>query len=95
MFGALLRLRPDLHSTVRKLTEDHQMIAGIMSTVRDLTTEAAHASPQRREAISRELDGLAAIMESHFRYEERALGSVLDQGIQDSGWATAVFQFKL
>jgi len=26
------------------------------------------------EAMRRELDGLMAIMESHFRYEERAIG---------------------
>ncbi|GED11225.1 hypothetical protein [Cellulosimicrobium cellulans] len=30
-----------------------------------------------RDAVVRHLDGVGAIMESHFRYEERALGGVL------------------
>ena len=30
-----------------------------------------------RDAVGRHLDGVGAIMESHFRYEERALGEVL------------------
>ncbi|MDR0342597.1 MAG: hemerythrin domain-containing protein [Nocardiopsaceae bacterium] len=91
MFAELLRARPGLRPVVTKLAEDHRLVAGILASVRHLAREAAQAGPGRREAIGRELDGLAAIMESHFGYEERALGQALDQGVRDTGWTTAVF----
>jgi hypothetical protein len=53
------------------------------------------APPERRVAIRRELDGLAAIMESHFGYEERAVSDALDDGVQDTGWSTLVFTFRM
>jgi hypothetical protein len=40
--------------------------------------ESAMASPATPEALERHLEGISAIMENHFRYEERALLSVLD-----------------
>jgi hypothetical protein len=94
LFAELLRVRPDLRDVVRKLAEDHQMIAGILASVGDLAREAAGATPGRREVIGRELGGLAAIMESHFGYEERAISDAIDDGIQDTGWTTAVFEFR-
>ena len=94
LFAELLRVRPDLRDVVRKLAEDHQMIAGILAAVRDRAGEAAHATPKRRQVIERELGGLAAIMESHFGYEERAISDALDDQVQDTGWTTAVFEFR-
>lgn len=94
LFAELLRVRPDLGDVVRKLIEDHQLIAGILAAVRDLVGEAAHATPERRPVIGRELGGLAAIMESHFGYEERAISDALDDQVQDTGWTTAVFEFR-
>lgn len=90
MFAELLRVRPDLADAVRKLTEDHQLIAGILAAVRRLAGEAA-AAPDRRPVIMRELAGLAAIMESHFGYEERAVSDALDGAAADTGWTGAVF----
>jgi Hemerythrin HHE cation binding domain len=40
LFAELLRVRPDLGDVVRKLAEDHQVIAGILAAVRDLAGEA-------------------------------------------------------
>jgi hypothetical protein len=94
LFGELLRVRPDLTGVIAKLTDDHQMIAGILTTVRDLAAEAARATPERRQVIGRELGGLAAIMESHFGYEERAIGEALDGQVQDTGWTAAVFELR-
>ena len=94
MFGELLLVRPDLRNVVRKLADDHQMIAGILASVGDLAREATGAAPGRREVIGRELGGLAAIMESHFGYEERAISDAIDDGIQDTGWTIAVFEFR-
>jgi len=61
------------------------MIAVILSTVGDLAYEVAGARSERRELIRRELAGLAAIMESHFGYEERAISDAIDDQVQDSG----------
>ena len=94
LFAELLRIRPDLGDAVRKLTEDHRMIAGILATVRGLADEATRAAPERRQEIRGELGGLAAIVESHFGYEERAISDAVDGQVQDTGWTTAVFEFR-
>ena len=73
LFSALLHERPDLAATVAKLVEDHGMIASILSRVRELADSAADADEAAARSIGRELDGLAAIMASHFRYEERVI----------------------
>jgi hypothetical protein len=92
MFVELLRQRPDLADTVAKLVEDHHLIASILSRVAELADRAAGSSGPALEAVSRELDGLAAIMESHFNYEERAISVALDGGIPDTGWSAMVFK---
>lgn len=94
LFAELVRARPDLAATVAALREDHRLVADIVATVRDLAAESAEATPDRRAAIGRELDGLAAIMESHFRYEERAIGAALDEGVEDTGWSRPVFALR-
>ena len=98
MFTELLRVRPDLADTVGKLVQDHDMITWILSRVAELAGTAAglpSAGPPDAaalEAIGRELDGLAAIMESHFRYEERAISAALDAAVPDTGWSQTVFR---
>jgi hypothetical protein len=94
MFAELLRERPDLAATVSKLVEDHGMIASILSRVRELADGTAAPGGPAGEAIRRELDGLAAILESHFNYEERALSEALDEGLADTGWSTMVFGLR-
>ncbi|MFD8704830.1 hemerythrin domain-containing protein [Kitasatospora sp. NPDC059648] len=81
LFTALLRERPDLAPTVARLVEDHGLIAALLARVRDLADQAAGRDGAALEAIGRELDGLAAIMESHFGYEERAIGAALDTAL--------------
>ncbi len=94
MFAELLRQRPDLAGTVANLVEDHEMIASILSRVAELADNAAGSHGPALEEISRELDGLAAIMESHFNYEERALSEALDGGTPDTGWSDMVFRLR-
>ncbi|MFE6055981.1 hemerythrin domain-containing protein [Kitasatospora sp. NPDC056446] len=102
LFARLLCERPDLAPTVAKLVEDHGFITAILTRVRDLAEQAAAppgdappaAGPADPEAVGRELDGLAAIMESHFRYEERAIGAALDAGVRDDGWSRPVLRFE-
>ncbi|MFF2146721.1 hemerythrin domain-containing protein [Kitasatospora sp. NPDC058190] len=93
LFTALVRERPDLAPTVAKLVEDHGFIAHILARVRELAEQAAETPGADLEAIGRELDGLAAIIESHFRYEERAIGTALDAGLRDDGWSQPVLRF--
>lgn len=97
MFSALLRGRPDLAGTVAKLVEDHQMMSAIVSRVRELAGGTADSDESAAGSIERELDGLAAIMESHFRYEERTVSDALDDGMADgvaeADWSEAVFRF--
>lgn len=100
MFAELLRESPDLAAVVANLVEDHGMIAAILGRVRELADKAAAsdlasdaASSADLEAIGREIDGLAAIVESHFGYEERVIGRALDDGVPDTGWSEAVFRF--
>lgn len=93
MFTQLLRTRPDLATTVANLVEDHQMIAPILSRVAELANAASESHAPNLEAISRELDGLTAIMESHFNYEERAISQALDDETPDTNWSAMVFRF--
>jgi Hemerythrin HHE cation binding domain len=94
MFAELLRERPDLAGTVAKLVQDHETIASILSRVAELATHGARSDGPGLEAVGRELDGLAAIMASHFNYEERAISVALDDGIPDTGWSARVFRFR-
>ena len=64
VFPALADRYPDLRPIVDKLVEDHRLIAGIVARIE------ATDDP-------RELDGLAAIMESHFAFEERRVLAAL------------------
>ncbi|WP_238013116.1 hemerythrin domain-containing protein [Dactylosporangium sp. AC04546] len=69
LFAELVRVRPGLAPAVAKLMEDHQLIAMLLARVEAATDP---------DAAARELDGLAAIMQSHFAFEERALREALD-----------------
>jgi hypothetical protein len=73
LFPAIAAAHPDLGRTLRLLGQDHSMIAHLVSELR--TAVAADASPAELE---RHLDGVAAIMENHFRYEEDTLLPVLE-----------------
>ncbi|MGW5419804.1 hemerythrin domain-containing protein [Streptomyces sp. NPDC003943] len=97
IFPQLLRERPDLAPTIAKLVEDHDLISSILTRVTELAGTAAASPAPDLGAIGRELDGLAAIMESHFRYEERAIGAALDAvqptiatGPSHASWSTVI-----
>lgn len=95
IFPQLLAQRPDLAATISRLIEDHEMIASILGRVAELTERAAGAKGSALGAIGRELDGLTAIMESHFNYEERTISEALDAGISSDGWSEKVFRLRL
>lgn len=68
LFPELSTRQPKLRPAIAKLTQDHEMI-------RALLTQFAHAlaASATPDELVRHLDGLSAIMESHFNYEERQL----------------------
>ena len=73
LFPAIAAAHPELADTLRYLQQDHVMIAHLVSGLQAAVDRAAPPSE-----LTRHLEGIAAIMESHFRYEERALLAVLD-----------------
>ena len=70
-FPALAARFPELLPLLEKMTEDHELISGIVTRIEEV---AASGSPR----LAGELDGLAAIMESHFSFEERRIREALD-----------------
>lgn len=68
LFPELSARYPRLTSTIAKLVQDHEIIATLLAQFDHALT--ASAAP---DELVRHLDGLAAIMESHFSYEEREL----------------------
>jgi len=92
MFTELLDARPDLGPTIQNLIDDHAAIAAILLQVRALATQAKTTPAESLPGLRRELDGLAAIAESHFGYEERAISAALDNDVPDTGWSRSVLR---
>jgi hypothetical protein len=88
LLPALRAAAPELAPVIDKLIEDHALVAGIIRQVRELLTPGR--TPPRPDALVRELDGLIAILESHFNYEERRLARALDT-VAPLPWSADVF----
>ncbi|SDS81040.1 hemerythrin domain-containing protein [Microlunatus soli] len=73
LFPAVAAAHPELAGTLRQLRQDHSMIGYLVAALQDAV--GRNASPVE---IDRHLDGVAAIMENHFRYEEQQLLTILD-----------------
>jgi len=90
LFAALRVERPELGPMLDKLVEDHHLVAGILGRVAVLAHEAAGAVGEgHRARLVGELDGLTAIMSSHFAFEERSISAALD-GLEDRSWVADV-----
>jgi hemerythrin-like domain-containing protein len=72
LFPRLAAYDPALQPALAKLRQDHELIATLLTQF-----DQAVSSDAPPAELSLQLDGLAAIMESHFRYEERQLLGVL------------------
>jgi hypothetical protein len=88
LWPALRVAAPELAPVIDNLIEDHHLVAGIVQRIRALL--APGQTPSGPGALSRELDGLTAILESHFSYEERRIASALD-GLGPQAWTADVF----
>jgi hypothetical protein len=73
LFPAIAASHPRLRPVLRSLQQDHSMIGHLLGGL-----QAAVAGAAPPEELARHLEGIAAIMENHFRYEERQLLTVLE-----------------
>nr|WP_269328951.1 hemerythrin domain-containing protein [Kineosporia babensis] len=73
LFPAIARAHPELRGTLEKLQQDHSMIAYLLSGL-----QAAVDRKAGPEELQRHIEGVGAIMENHFRFEEKALLAVLE-----------------
>jgi hemerythrin-like domain-containing protein len=74
LFPLVLREAPELASTIGQLVQDHNMIAYLI-----LDLEKALTAKSERDVLLRHLDGIEAVLETHFRFEEKQLIGRLDQ----------------
>jgi hemerythrin-like domain-containing protein len=74
LFPLVLREVPGLAETVSKLIQDHNMITQLIGDL-----ERAIGTRSARDVLLRHLDGIEAVMETHFRFEEKQLVGLLDQ----------------
>ena len=73
LFPVIEAEHPELSRVLRSLERDHSMISHLLTGLE--TAVQRSAAP---DELARHLEGVAAIMENHFRYEERQLLSVLN-----------------
>ncbi|MFI7602758.1 hemerythrin domain-containing protein [Actinoplanes sp. NPDC049681] len=78
-FPEILTHFPELHGLIVQLRTDHNRIEWTMHNLEKLLQELPdEPSPADATRFRAELDSMTAIMETHFRYEEKKLRSVLD-----------------
>lgn len=73
LFPSLAKRHPQLGETLRSLQQDHAMIAHLLDGLQAAVGRSAPAAE-----LERHLDGISAIVESHFRCEERQLLPALE-----------------
>jgi iron-sulfur cluster repair protein YtfE (RIC family) len=80
--GAFLVLAeqfPELRPVLEELAHDHDVVTGILERLEELVGAVGPESDAAEILhVQRELDGLTAIMESHFFYEEKRIVAALN-----------------
>ena len=74
LFGEVVARRPELKPVVAKLRQDHNMIEHLIGGL-----NRALAASGGAEVVHRHLDGIEAVMETHFKFEESQLVGVLNE----------------
>lgn len=86
LFPAVRAARPDLAVVLDDLARDHRMIGHLLGELRQAMAAGAGVDDLRRH-----LDGIEAVMTTHFRYEEKRLLGVVDQVAQSDVDTTVLF----
>ncbi|WP_129788509.1 hemerythrin domain-containing protein [Promicromonospora panici] len=73
LFDVVLAAEPDLAPVIADLKRDHSMLDHLLGGL-----ERAARSGAEQGELLRHLDGIEAVMETHFRFEEKKLVEVLD-----------------
>ena len=87
LFPAVLLERPDLAPVVTILMQDHSMISHLIG---ELERTLGARDPDRA-SLRRHLDGIEAVMQTHFRFEEKKLVELLDQMTIERADKTVLF----
>jgi iron-sulfur cluster repair protein YtfE (RIC family) len=78
-FPVLAGQFPQLEPVIAELRRDHQAVVAIMDRLDELLAGLPTTpDPVRASRVRAELDGLAALLESHFVYEEKRLVAALN-----------------
>ncbi|MFB8349480.1 hemerythrin domain-containing protein [Streptomyces niveus] len=79
VFPELARRVPELAPVLEQLAHDHHTVTAILGRLQDLL-DGVSPAPDAAEArrVRGELDGLVALVESHFTYEEKKLVAALN-----------------
>lgn len=70
-FPVLAREHPELRSVLDELARDHRIVSDALTALGELGDDA---DP---ELVRSELDSVAALLETHFTYEERKIANAL------------------
>ncbi|YAL84297.1 hemerythrin domain-containing protein [Dermacoccaceae bacterium W4C1] len=73
LFPALARQHPELVPVLSRLRSDHSMLEHLLGGYREALDSQADSDELRQH-----LDGIGAVLQTHFRYEERVLLPLLD-----------------
>jgi hypothetical protein len=92
-FPALAAAFPELRPVIDKLVEDHELIRVIQQRLERLLDGVPpepdpDPDPAHARRVLGELDGLGAILESHFAFEERRIVTALDALPAEAGTTT-------
>jgi len=75
-FPDLAERSPELRPVLEELGRDHRLVAEVLRRLEELL--GGGLDPERARDARTELDSLAALLETHFTYEERRLARALN-----------------
>lgn len=74
VFPVLAQRMPEIRDVLHQLGRDHRAVAAMLASLEDVVRRLAQtATATDRRRLLGDLDGLSAVLESHFRHEERTL----------------------
>ena len=74
LFPAIRATHPEIDGVIGSLTRDHRMIGHLLAELRRAMSGGAAAAD-----LLGHLDGIEAVMTTHFRYEEKRLLGLIDE----------------